>query len=127
MKTHLIRLASLLSTRLRTNYLKTVSPSLSKRTYLFLQQSVGFGDWLVLVMMAIHLDIKLFSEILEEIGNWGRGFVFFYDPSLFRVCGEIRGTKPRGESQHGGGHRRDRGDGEEGQVKAIAQQGLPQQ
>ena len=58
-----------MSTRLRTNYLRTVSPSLPKRTFQFLQHNVGFGDWLILVMMAIHLDIKLFSDILEEIGD----------------------------------------------------------
>ena len=63
------RIGSLLSTRLRTNYLRTVSPSLPKRTFQFLQHNVGFGDWLILVMMAIHLDIKLFSDILEEIGD----------------------------------------------------------
>ena len=52
---------------MRTMYLRTVSPTLSPRTYQFLEQNIGFGDWLLLVMMALHLDIKLFSDILLEI------------------------------------------------------------
>ena len=39
------------------------------RTVQFLQTNIGFGDWLVLVMMALHLDIKLFTDILLEIEN----------------------------------------------------------
>ena len=31
--------------------------------------NLGFGDWLILVMMSQHLDIKLFTEILKEIKN----------------------------------------------------------
>ena len=31
--------------------------------------NLGFGDWLILVMMSHHLDIKLFTEILKEIKN----------------------------------------------------------
>ena len=58
-----------MSSQLRTNYLRTVAPSLSQKTFTFLQHNVVFGDWLLLVMMAIHLDIKLFSDILEEIGD----------------------------------------------------------
>ena len=52
---------------MRITYLRTVSPTLPIRTVSFLQTSIGFGDWLVLVMMALHLDIKLFTDILMEI------------------------------------------------------------
>ena len=31
--------------------------------------NLGFGDWLILVMMSHHLDIKLFTDILKEIKN----------------------------------------------------------
>ena len=29
---------------------------------------MGFGDWLLLIMISAHLDIKLFTDILAEIG-----------------------------------------------------------
>ena len=32
-----------------------------------LRTNLGFGDWLILVMMSQHLDIKLFTDILKEI------------------------------------------------------------
>ena len=56
---------------MRIAYLRTVSPTLPVRTVQFLQKNVVFGDWLVLVMMALHLDIKLFTDILMEIEHLG--------------------------------------------------------
>ena len=56
---------------MRIAYLRTVSPTLPVRTVQFLQTNVGFGDWLVLVMMALHLDIKLLTDILMEIEHLG--------------------------------------------------------
>ena len=55
--------------KVRTNYLRTVSPSLSIRTFQYLRGSVGFGDWLLLIMMSHNLDVKLFTDILVEIGR----------------------------------------------------------
>ena len=55
--------------KVRTNYLRTVSPSLSIRTFQYLRCSVGFGDWLLLIMMSHNLDVKLFTDILAEIGR----------------------------------------------------------
>ena len=63
------RICTLTSSRLRTNYLRTVSPSLSIGTFEYLRLQVGFGDWLLLIMISAHLDIKLFTDILAEIGN----------------------------------------------------------
>ena len=62
------RICTLTSSRLRTNYLRTVSPSLSIRTFEYLRRQVCFGDWLLLIMISAHLDIKLFTDILAEIG-----------------------------------------------------------
>jgi len=63
------RIVTLASPRFRIAYLKAISPSLSTRTCQFLRFNLGFGDWLILVMMSQHLDIKLFTEILKEIKN----------------------------------------------------------
>ena len=79
------RIVTLASPRFRIAYLKAISPSLSTRTCQFLRYvdistsvikhildarfNLGFGDWLILVMMSQHLDIKLFTEILKEIKN----------------------------------------------------------
>ena len=119
------RLGSLSSTRLRTNYLRTVSPSLSMRTFQFLQNNVGFGDWLLLVMMAIHLDIKLFSDILEEIGDMTlpTKYPIMIPNSMSRECREMRGAEPGREPQHGARHRHHRG--WKGQAEARPQQKLP--
>ena len=62
---------TLLSPTLRINYLKTIAPSLSLKTCQYLKNNLGFGDWLILVMMSLHLDIKLFTDILKEIKNVG--------------------------------------------------------
>ena len=64
-----VRICTLTSSRLRTNYLRTVSPSLSITTFQYLRNQLGFGDWLLLVMISVHLDIKLFTDILAEIGR----------------------------------------------------------
>ena len=45
----MLRLASVLSSRLRTMYLMTVAPSLPPSTFNTLATSLGFGDWLLLV------------------------------------------------------------------------------
>ena len=47
----MLRLASVLSSRLRTMYLMTVAPSLPPSTFNTLATSLGFGDWLLLVKM----------------------------------------------------------------------------
>ena len=39
------------------------------KTCQYLKATLGFGDWLILVMMSLHLDIKLFTDILNEIKN----------------------------------------------------------
>ena len=53
----------------RMAYLKSIAPNLSLRTCQYLKTVLGFGDWLILAMMSQHLDIKLFSDILQEIKN----------------------------------------------------------
>jgi len=63
------RVITIASPALRINYLKTISPSLSLKTCQHLKTTLGFGDWLILVMMSLHLDIKLFTDILNEINN----------------------------------------------------------
>ena len=55
------------SAEVRIAYLKATAPSLSMRTCQHLKNILGFGDWLILSMMAQHLDIKLFTDILKEI------------------------------------------------------------
>ena len=65
----LFRIITIASPSLRINYLKTISPSLSMKTCQYLKVTLGFGDWLILVMMSLHLDIKLFTDILNEIKN----------------------------------------------------------
>ena len=54
--------------KVRTNYLRTVAPTLSIRTFQYLRNALGFGDWLLLIMMSHNLDVKLFTDILAEIG-----------------------------------------------------------
>ena len=63
----MLRIITILSPTLRINYLKTIAPSLNLKTCQYLKISLGFGDWLILVMMSLHLDIKLFTDILNEI------------------------------------------------------------
>ena len=65
----MFRIITILSPTLRINYLKTIAPSLNLKTCQYLKISLGFGDWLILVMMSLHLDIKLFTDILNEIKN----------------------------------------------------------
>ena len=65
----MLRMITILSPTLRINYLKTIAPSLNLKTCQYLKISLGFGDWLILVMMSLHLDIKLFTDILNEIKN----------------------------------------------------------
>ena len=43
------------------------SPGLAGNTADYLRQILQFGDWLILTMMADHLDIKLFTDILNKI------------------------------------------------------------
>ena len=50
------RLASVLSSRLRTMYLMTVAPSLPPSTFHTLATSLGFGDWLLLVKIYLHCE-----------------------------------------------------------------------
>ena len=73
-------------------------------------------------MMAIHLDIKLFSDILEEIGRPYKMTIMLLD-TMFRECREMRGAEPGCEPQHGAGHRGHRG--WEGEAEARPQQELP--
>ena len=63
------RLCTLFSPEVRMAYLKSIAPNLSLRTCQYLKTVLGFGDWLILAMMSQHLDIKLFSDILQEIKN----------------------------------------------------------
>ena len=63
------RLCTLFSPEVRIAYLKSIAPSLSLRTCRYLKNVLGFGDWLILAMMSQHLDIKLFTDILQEIKN----------------------------------------------------------
>jgi len=63
------RLCTLFSPEVRIAYLKSIAPNLSLRTCQYLKTVLGFGDWLILAMMSQHLDIKLFSDILQEIKN----------------------------------------------------------
>ena len=34
---------------------------------MFLRVKLTFGDWLILMMMSEHLDIKIFADILIEL------------------------------------------------------------
>ena len=54
---------------MRIAYIKSVAPNLSFKTCQHLRAILGFGDWLILAMMAQHLDIKLFADIVQEIKN----------------------------------------------------------
>ena len=63
------RLCTILSPKVRVAYLKSLAPNLSTRTCQHLMNILSFGDWLILVMMSQHLDIKLFADILQEIKN----------------------------------------------------------
>ena len=73
-------------------------------------------------MMAIHLDIKLFSDILEEIGDPDNKMTMMLHDSVFRECRKMRGAEPGRESQHGAGHRDHWG--WEGEAEARPQQEL---
>ena len=37
------------------------------KTVDYLTHIIQFGDWLILIMMADHLDIKIFTDILNKI------------------------------------------------------------
>ena len=61
------RIATVLSSRVRMFQLLTFAPSIPDKTAEHLQDILGFGDWLILSMMADHLDIKIFNDILQQI------------------------------------------------------------
>ena len=61
------RMVTVLSPRVRMFQLLTFAPSIPNKTAEYLQEALGFGDWLILSMMADHLDIKIFNDILQQI------------------------------------------------------------
>ena len=61
------RLVTMFSSKVRTEVLLYFSPGLAGKTADYLQHILQFGDWLILTMMADHLDIKLFTDILNKI------------------------------------------------------------
>ena len=61
------RMITVLSPRVRMFQLLTFAPSIPNKTAEYLQDALGFGDWLILSMMADHLDIKIFNDILQQI------------------------------------------------------------
>ena len=44
-----------------------ISSSVPDKTAEYLQSVLNFGDWLILSMMADHLDIKIFTDILVQV------------------------------------------------------------
>ena len=44
-----------------------ISSSVPDKTAEYLQNVLNFGDWLILSMMADHLDIKIFTDILVQV------------------------------------------------------------
>ena len=65
----MFRIVTVLSPRVRMFQLLTFAPSIPQKTADYLQDVLGFGDWLILSMMAAHLDIKIFNDILQQIMN----------------------------------------------------------
>ena len=61
------RIVTVLSPRVRMFQLLTFAPSIPNKTAEYLKDVLGFGDWLMLSMMADHLDIKIFNDILQQI------------------------------------------------------------
>ena len=61
------RIVTVFSTRTRMFFLINFAPNIPAQTAEYLQKMLSFGDWLLLTMMADHIDIKLFSDILKEI------------------------------------------------------------
>ena len=61
------RIVTVLSPRVRMFQLLTFAPSIPNKTAEYLNDALGFGDWLILSMMADHLDIKIFNDILQQI------------------------------------------------------------
>ena len=61
------RMVTVFSPSVRVFQLVTLAPSLPDKTAEYLQSVLGFGDWLILSMMADHLDIKMFNDILQQI------------------------------------------------------------
>ena len=65
----MFRIVTVLSPSVRMFQLLTFAPSIPQKTADYLQDVLGFGDWLILSMMAAHLDIKIFNDILQQIMN----------------------------------------------------------
>ena len=61
------RLGTVFSRRLRKELMVSWAPSLSASVLQDLSTILQFGDWLILTMMADHLDIKLTTDILNKI------------------------------------------------------------
>ena len=51
----------------RLFFINNYAPIVSDKTKTVLKNVLCFGDWLLLVLIADHLDIKIFSDILQEI------------------------------------------------------------
>ena len=63
----LSRLGTVFSRRLRKELMVSWAPSLPASVLDQLSTILQFGDWLILTMMADHLDIKLTTDILNKI------------------------------------------------------------
>jgi len=63
----IVRFMTLLSGKVRILFIINLAPSVSNKNIECLQNILGFGDWLILTMMANHLDIKMFTDILNQI------------------------------------------------------------
>ena len=63
----IFRMLTVFSSKIRMFFLINFAPNVPSQTAEYLQKMLSFGDWLLLTMMADHIDIKLFSDILKEI------------------------------------------------------------
>ena len=49
-----------------------------RKTALYMQQKIGFGDWLILTMVGNHLDLKVNNQGLGDVATLLKDLRFFF-------------------------------------------------